>query len=88
MDSAIANRQALAGGVEVKIIFMMKAGIIEWEVPPALADTFVFTQMATQVHMAGYFMVENLYIRHSEMIGISIATDGPVMKPMHGGTLQ
>lgn len=58
----------------MKIIFMLRSGVIEWEVPEALLPTFHFGQMATQVRMAGYFMADNIYIRHEELIGISMTS--------------
>lgn len=64
----------------MKIIFMLQTGAIEWEVPEALLPTFHFTQMATQVRMAGYFMAENLYIKHDALVGMSVAESGPVIK--------
>lgn len=57
----------------MKIIFLLRSGVIEWEVPSDLLPTFHFDQMATQVRMAGYFMADNIYIRHEELIGISVA---------------
>jgi hypothetical protein len=71
----------------MKILFLLRSGVIEWEVPAALEPSFHFSQMATQVRMAGYFMADNLYIRHDELIGISVAGDGPVYKPP-GATMQ
>jgi hypothetical protein len=72
----------------MKIIFMLKTGVIEWEVPEKDLPVFHFGQMATQVRMAGYFMADNLYIRHSELIGISVSGEaGPVVKPL-GTILQ
>ena len=72
----------------MKIIFLLKASVIEWEVPATLLPNFHFGQMATQVRMAGYFLADNLYIRHEEMVGISVAEDGPVLKPAFAGHLQ
>jgi hypothetical protein len=67
---------------------MLKAGFIEWEVPSDLNPPFHFGQMATQVRMAGYFLADNLYIRHSELVGISVSGEsGPVVRPM-GSQLQ
>jgi hypothetical protein len=71
----------------MKIIFMLRTGVIEWEVPEAMVSSFHFNQVATQVRMAGYFMADNLYIRHSEMVGMSVAGEGPVLKPQ-GERLQ
>ncbi len=71
----------------MKIIFMLKTGAIEWDVPEATLPLFNFNQMATQVRMAGYFMSENLYIKHDELVGISIAETGSVIKPI-GTRLQ
>jgi hypothetical protein len=66
---------------------MLRTGAIEWEIP-TMDPPFHFGTMATQVRMAGYFMSDNLYIRHEELIGMAI--DGgqrPLIKP-HGQALQ
>ena len=69
----------------MKIIFMLRSGVIEWEVPETLLPVFNFSQMATQTRMTGFFMADNLYIRHEELIGISVAGEqAPIIK----GTLQ
>lgn len=68
---------------------MLKTGIIEWEVPEALVPTFHFAQMATTTRINGYFMADNLYIRHEEIIGISVAGEqAPIVRPQQMGTLQ
>jgi hypothetical protein len=73
----------------VKIIFLLKAGMVEWEVPEAMQPTFNFNAMATQVQMSGYFMAETLYLRHSELVGIAVAGEKPVLRPLSPGeTLQ
>jgi hypothetical protein len=73
----------------VKIIFLLKAGVVEWEVPEAMQPTFNFNAMATQVQMSGYFMAETLYLRHSEIVGIAVAGERPLVKPFTAGeTLQ
>lgn len=65
----------------MKIIFMLRSGVIEWQVPETLLPSFHFGQMATQVRMAGFFMADDLYIRHDELIGISVAGDAaPVVR--------
>lgn len=64
----------------MKIIFLLPAGICEWEVPPDPPVTF--NQIATQIRMTGYFMAENLYIRHEAMLGMALAGEGqPTFKP-------
>lgn len=69
-------------------MFLLKAGVIEWEVPAALLPMFNFNQMATQVHMSGYFMADNLYIRREELVGILVAGEqSPIVKPT-GQVLQ
>jgi hypothetical protein len=70
----------------MKILFLLRSGVIEWEVPKNL-EPFHFGQMATQVRMAGYFMADNLYIRHEELIGLAVADSGSVYKPP-GATMQ
>jgi hypothetical protein len=71
-------------GRKMKIIFMLRSGVIEWEVPPDLNPPFHFPSMATTIRCQGYFIADNLYIRHEELIGISVAGEGPIIK----GTLQ
>jgi len=67
---------------QLKIIFMLRNGAIEWEVPENLNPPFSFGVMATQVHMTGYFMSDNLYVRRDELVGISIAGEaGPIVRP-------
>jgi hypothetical protein len=64
----------------MKIVFLLRNGMVEWEVPESSLP-FHFGTMATQVAMAGYFLSENLYIRHSELVGISMVSDGkPVIR--------
>jgi len=63
---------------------MLRSGVIEWEVPPDCNPPFHFGQMATTFRINGYFMADNLYVRHEEIIGVSVAGDGPVMKPRDG----
>ena len=72
----------------MKIIFLLKASVIEWEVPATLLPNFHFGQMATATRINGYFMADNLYIRHDELIGIAVAGEKPILRPLHEGTLQ
>lgn len=59
----------------MKIIFFLPSGVIEYPIPEALAPTFHFGQMATQVRMAGYFMGDNLYLNHAFIVGMSFSPD-------------
>ena len=59
----------------MKIIFMLKTGVIEWPIPEDLRPQFNFNACATSTRINGFFMAENLYIRHEELIGMSIAPD-------------
>lgn len=64
----------------MKIIFLLPTGVIEWEVPPEPPVTFA--QIATNIRMTGYFMADNLYIRHEAMLGMLPAVEGaPTFKP-------
>jgi hypothetical protein len=66
----------------MKILFLLRTGVIEWTVPEAAVPTFVFTHIASKIRLDGYFMSETLYLRHDELIGISVADGqvGPVFK--------
>jgi hypothetical protein len=64
----------------MKIIFMLRGGAIEWEVPKDLNPPFHFPTLATTVRMNGFFISDNLYIRHDELVGISLAgEEGPMI---------
>jgi len=73
----------------MKIIFLLRTGVIEWPVPEELLHGFNFVQMATAVRMNGYFVGHNIYLRHEELVGISMSQEGttpaPSIKP---STLQ
>lgn len=73
----------------MKIVFLLRTGFIEYEIPPAQVAEFNFMQAAANVRMMGYFMGEAVYIRHSEIVGMSMV-DGNApspFKPM-GSTMQ
>ena len=59
----------------MKILFLLRTGVIEWPVPDGIKEQFSFNAMATRVRVDGYFLSENLYIRHDELVGISFAPD-------------
>lgn len=65
----------------MKIIFFLPAGVIEWPVPEAQKELFNFAGVVTSTRSTGFFMAENLYLRHEAMIGMSFAPDdvAPVM---------
>ena len=63
------------GAEEVKIIFMLPMGAIEWPVPDNLKTNFNFISMTTRVRMDGYFMSDTLYVRHENLIGMAFAPD-------------
>ena len=73
----------------IKIIFLMPAGTIEWEVPPEQIETFNFSAFVANVRCNGFFTAPGIYIRHDAMIGI--VNDPSVLKQpvfSQGGTLQ
>jgi len=74
----------------VKIIFMLPNGFIEWEVPEGQRATFSLGALATRLRCDGYLMTENLYLRHDQIIGMSISAEsgGPRMHMTPGATLQ
>ncbi len=69
---------------------MLPNGFIEWEVPEGQRATFSLGALATRLRVDGYLMTENLYVRHDQIIGMSISAEsgGPRMHMTPGGTLQ
>jgi hypothetical protein len=65
----------------MKIIFMVPAGIIEWPVPDELKPQFNFNAVATTTRLNGFFMAENLYLKHDCLIGMSFAPDDTAITP-------
>lgn len=69
----------------MKIIFMLRIGVIEWPIPPDIVPPFHFPSCATTVRTNGFFMSDTLYIKHDDIIGMSFAPDdaapAPVMTP-------
>lgn len=71
----------------MKLVFMLRSGIIEWQIPSEMAENFSFNQVACKVRLDGFFMSNDLYVRHEELIGMSLA-DGKQTTPVFKGTLQ
>lgn len=73
----------------MKIVFLLPAGTIEWEVPEAARTSFAFQGFVASIRSAGYFQSENIYLRHETMIGILHILDGaPVNFKPPGATVQ
>ena len=74
----------------MKIIFMLPNGFIEWEVPEGQRANFSLGALATRIRCDGYLLAENLYVRHDQIIGMSISAEsgGPRMHITPGTTLQ
>lgn len=75
----------------MKIIFLLRTGVIEWPVPEDQLPAFNFIQVVSTVRMNGYFVGHNIYLRHDELVGMSMFEEGaapaPAFKPT-GSTLQ
>lgn len=64
----------------MKVIFLLRTGAIEWEVPKDLNPPFHFPTLVTSVHMNGFFISDNLYVRRDELVGMSLANEeGPIV---------
>jgi hypothetical protein len=59
----------------MRIIFMLPNGTVEWDAPE-MDPPLVFGVFINAIRANGFFMSENLYIRHDSMVGISIAEEG------------
>lgn len=67
----------------MKLIFLLRSGVIEWSVPEDQRAAFNFNTTAVTFRMNGYFMANDLYLRHDEVIGMSIVsgeTAAPVVR--------
>lgn len=53
----------------MKIIFMLPMGQVQYEIPEAAQPTFNFINTMAKLRMDGYFMADNLYLRHDTIIG-------------------
>ena len=62
----------------MKIIFFLPSGVIEWPVPEAQKEMFNFASVVTNTRMNGFFMAENIYLRHDAIVGMSFAPDDAV----------
>lgn len=73
----------------MKVVFLLPAGTIEWEVPEPVRDTFAFPGFVASIRSAGYFQSENIYLRHDAMVGIlHITAEMPVNFKPPGATVQ
>lgn len=59
----------------MKIIFMLPTGVVEWQVPE-MEPPFNFGIFVNSIRASGYFMSEQLYIRHDRMVGMSLSVEG------------
>jgi hypothetical protein len=73
----------------MKIVFLLRSGMVEWDIPEDLMPTFNFMQTASKVRLDGYFIGPNIYLRHEELVGMTLVdgTSQPAFKPT-GSTLQ
>lgn len=65
----------------MKITFFLPGGVIEWPVPPDLQEKFNFVQTATTFRVNGFFMANDLYLRHEQVVGICFTADGVEQGP-------
>ena len=56
----------------MKIIFMLPMGQVQYDIPEASLPMFNFTQTMAKIRMDGYFMADNLYLRHDTIIGACV----------------
>lgn len=73
----------------MKVVFLLPAGTIEWEVPEGARESFAFGALIGGIRSMGFFQSDNIYLRHDAMIGILHVTDQvPVNFKPPGATVQ
>ena len=56
----------------MKIIFFLPTGMVEYPVPTEIEPTFNFNAMASSTRINGFFLSDNLYLRHSQIVGMAL----------------
>lgn len=56
----------------MKIKFFLRNAIVDWMVPPEQAATFNFPGFCKVIRSDGYFISQDFYIPHSEIVSIGM----------------
>ena len=55
----------------MKIIFFLPNGVVEYPIAENLQSAFNFNAVASSIRINGFFLADNLYIRHSQIVGMA-----------------
>lgn len=65
----------------MKITFFLPGGVIEWPVPPDAQAGFNFNAAAVQFRLNGFFIANDIYLRHDMVVGMCFTADGVEQGP-------